>query len=215
MISRRHFSAGALAAPFVLSSAARGQVQADIDLAIVGAGAAGLVAAHRAREKKLTTKIFEAQNRVGGRVYTDETLGAGFEGKRCRLSFVLEGSARLHAGQTAADLRPGQFFFSPDAQQQWTQTDHLEVLELDWEPEALASPMASLPAHGTLGPRARARVKEVALSLSLARGQAPLAFAAQFPEMLEVVASIGASVNRDFRLGEAPQPNEWLFEKVD
>lgn len=170
-------------------------------------------------DRVIVPRVVARRIALSGLRYDDElavkTLGAGFEGKRCRLSFVLEGSARLHAGQTAADLRPGQFFFSPDAQQQWTQTDHLEVLELDWEPEALASPMASLPAHGTLGPSARARVKEVALSLSLARGQAPLAFAAQFPEMLEVVASIGASVNRDFRLGEAPQPNEWLFEKVD
>ncbi len=156
---------------------------------------------------------------LSGMRYDDElavkTLGAGFTGRRCRLSFVLEGSARLHVGQTAADLRPGQFFFSPDAQQQWTQTDHLEVVELDWEPEGLASPMGSLPAHGTLGPSALARLKQVVESLTLTRRQAPLAFAAQFTEVIEVMASIGASVNRDFRLGEAPQPNEWLFEKVD
>jgi len=104
MISRRHFSAGALAAPFVLSSAARGQVQADIDLAIVGAGAAGLVAAHRAREKKLTTKIFEAQNRVGGRVYTDETLGAGFEAGAFYIHFAERNPWREIAGRHKFEL---------------------------------------------------------------------------------------------------------------
>lgn len=79
MISRRHFAAGTLAAPFVLNASARAQVAADLDIAIIGGGAAGIVAAQRAREKKLTARIFEAQGRLGGRVYTDETLGAGYE----------------------------------------------------------------------------------------------------------------------------------------
>jgi monoamine oxidase len=79
MISRRSFAAGSLAAPFLLNAAARAQAVADLDLAIVGAGAAGIVAAQRARAKGLKAKIFEAQGRLGGRVHTDETLGAGFE----------------------------------------------------------------------------------------------------------------------------------------
>ena len=156
---------------------------------------------------------------LSGMRYNDElavkTLGAGFAGLRCRLSFVLEGRARLHFGPTSAELRPGQFFFSPDARQQWTQTDHLEVLELDWEPEGLASTMGDLPAHGTLSAKAQARVREASQSLGLARSQAPHAFAAQFTDLIAVMGSVGACVNRDFRLGEAPQPDQWLFEKVD
>lgn len=65
--------------PAIRRSAAQAQVAADLDVAIIGAGAAGIVAAQRAREKKLIARIFEARDRVGGRVFTDEALGAGFE----------------------------------------------------------------------------------------------------------------------------------------
>lgn len=79
LITRRRFSASLLAAPFVASSVARAQTAADLDVAIIGAGAAGLAAAHAARQKGLTARIFEARNRVGGRVYTNTTLGSSFE----------------------------------------------------------------------------------------------------------------------------------------
>ncbi|OYU50582.1 MAG: amine oxidase [Rhizobiales bacterium PAR1] len=79
MVTRRQFQAGLMAAPALLALRARAEAQTTLDVAIIGAGAAGLVAAHRAREKGLTTRIFEARTRVGGRVYTDETLGPGFE----------------------------------------------------------------------------------------------------------------------------------------
>lgn len=79
MITRRAFNAGLVAAPAVLASRRRAEAQSSVDIAIVGAGAAGLVAAHRAREKGLTARIFEARPRVGGRIHTDESLGAGFD----------------------------------------------------------------------------------------------------------------------------------------
>lgn len=41
------------------------------DLIVVGAGAAGLAAAARARELKLDTLLLEAKDRIGGRCYTD------------------------------------------------------------------------------------------------------------------------------------------------
>lgn len=43
------------------------------DVVIVGAGAAGLSAARRARELGLSFKVLEAKNRIGGRTLTDET----------------------------------------------------------------------------------------------------------------------------------------------
>ncbi|MCZ8377143.1 MAG: FAD-dependent oxidoreductase [Beijerinckiaceae bacterium] len=115
MITRRHFTAGtflaagslaagSLAAPAVLSSPARAQARADLDLAIVGAGAAGLVAAHRAREKKLTAKIFEAQGRIGGRVHTDESLGAGFEAGAFYIHFAERNPWREIAEQQKFEL---------------------------------------------------------------------------------------------------------------
>ncbi|MCA3640937.1 MAG: FAD-dependent oxidoreductase [Methylobacterium sp.] len=79
MISRRNLLAASLASPFVANAAARAQAAAVLDVAIIGAGAAGLHAAHRARSRGLTARIFEASPRVGGRVFTDSSLGSDFE----------------------------------------------------------------------------------------------------------------------------------------
>jgi monoamine oxidase len=45
---------------------------ADVDLVIVGAGAAGLAAAKAAQAKGLTFHLVEASHRIGGRAYTEE-----------------------------------------------------------------------------------------------------------------------------------------------
>ena len=42
----------------------------DIDVAVVGAGAAGLAAAHRLRERGISTLVLEARDRIGGRAHT-------------------------------------------------------------------------------------------------------------------------------------------------
>lgn len=78
-VSRRRVIGGLVAAPVILGSAARAAARADFDVAIVGAGAAGLAAAHALREKGLKARIFEARSRIGGRVFTDESLGVPFE----------------------------------------------------------------------------------------------------------------------------------------
>src|ERR1700742_2517844 len=44
----------------------------DVDLIIIGAGAAGLAAARTARETGLTCHLLEASHRIGGRAYTEE-----------------------------------------------------------------------------------------------------------------------------------------------
>lgn len=79
MITRRTFTAGTIAAPVVLGLNGRAEAQSSIDIAIIGAGAAGLMAGHRAREKGFKARIFEARSRVGGRIFTDDSLGAGYE----------------------------------------------------------------------------------------------------------------------------------------
>ncbi|MBK1669328.1 hypothetical protein CKO28_14920 [Rhodovibrio sodomensis] len=48
----------------------------DVDLAIVGAGVAGLAAAKTARARGLSVALLEAQSRIGGRAFTD-TLDPG------------------------------------------------------------------------------------------------------------------------------------------
>ena len=59
----------------------------DIDLAIIGAGASGITAARMAGALGLTTLVLEASPRVGGRVYTDQTLGLPFDAGAAYIHF--------------------------------------------------------------------------------------------------------------------------------
>lgn len=74
IISRRSFvraSAGAGAGLLLGACAsAGGRVSADGPVVIVGAGIAGLTAGHRLRRAGVPVRIFEAQNRVGGRMWS-------------------------------------------------------------------------------------------------------------------------------------------------
>ena len=45
----------------------------DVDVAVVGAGAAGLAAAHRLGERGISTLVLEARDRLGGRAHTVTT----------------------------------------------------------------------------------------------------------------------------------------------
>jgi monoamine oxidase len=55
-------------------------VSSTFDVAIVGAGAAGLAAAHEARERGLEFVVLEAKNRIGGRAFTESaSFGVPFD----------------------------------------------------------------------------------------------------------------------------------------
>ena len=72
-ISRRSFlsgSAALVAAPAIHADAQ----EADVDLLIVGAGAAGIAAGRRAHAEKARVLLLEASGRLGGRCITDTTL---------------------------------------------------------------------------------------------------------------------------------------------
>ena len=72
-ISRRSFLAGSAA--LVAAPAIRADAQAaDVDLLVVGAGAAGVAAARRAHAEKARVALFEASGRLGGRCVTDSAL---------------------------------------------------------------------------------------------------------------------------------------------
>ena len=74
-ISRRSFLAGAA----TFGIAGRAFAAAEVDVAIVGAGAAGLAAAKELRKAGRSFVVLEARSRIGGRAYTDDTLGVPFD----------------------------------------------------------------------------------------------------------------------------------------
>lgn len=54
-------------------------INSDPDIVVVGAGAGGLSAARTALDLGLSVAVLEAKDRVGGRVYTDFSLGVGWD----------------------------------------------------------------------------------------------------------------------------------------
>lgn len=78
--SRRAFLAGAsaLAAPAIVSPAFA-QTAGDIDVAIIGAGAAGIAAARRVAASGRSHLLLEAAPRAGGRARTNEVFGHLFD----------------------------------------------------------------------------------------------------------------------------------------
>ena len=75
-ISRRAVVAGAasLATPAIVRAQSF-----DTDVVIIGAGAAGLAAARELQKLGKSFALIESRDRVGGRLYTDATLGAPFD----------------------------------------------------------------------------------------------------------------------------------------
>jgi monoamine oxidase len=105
-----------------------------VDVVVVGAGAAGLVAARELKRAGLAVRVVEARHRVGGRAWTDrETFGAPID----------RGCAWLHA----ADQNPWTDYArqhgftvierSPDWQQ-WLGRERVSAglrtrLDADWD----------------------------------------------------------------------------------
>ncbi len=71
--SRRLFLA-ASAAVIAMPALLRAQTAADVDVAIIGAGAAGIAAARRILAANRRLVMLEASNRIGGRCVTDSTI---------------------------------------------------------------------------------------------------------------------------------------------
>jgi len=107
--TRRSFLTTLMSAPFAFAQPPASQT----DVAIVGAGSAGLNAARKLQELGFTTVIVEARNRIGGRAWTEtDTFGFPFD----------RGCAWLHA----ADDNP----YTPLARE-WGYTLHKHDNTLD------------------------------------------------------------------------------------
>ncbi|MBX9759927.1 MAG: FAD-dependent oxidoreductase [Beijerinckiaceae bacterium] len=74
MITRRGATFG-LAAAAAFPNVLRAQTTFDVDVVVVGAGAAGIGAGQELRALGKRAIVLEARGRVGGRVFTDRSLG--------------------------------------------------------------------------------------------------------------------------------------------
>ncbi len=79
MLDRRMMltGTGALAASFAI--AGRAAAAADIDVVVIGAGAAGIAAAQALQSAGKRAVVLEARSRVGGRAFTDSSLGPAYD----------------------------------------------------------------------------------------------------------------------------------------
>lgn len=68
-----------MAGAAALIGTSRSRAAADFDAAIVGAGAAGLAAAKQFARAGRSFVVLEARSRIGGRAFTDGSLGAPFD----------------------------------------------------------------------------------------------------------------------------------------
>lgn len=81
---------------------------ADIDVAIVGAGAAGIAAARYLRAKTLDCRVLEARARPGGRAWTDhDSLGLPFDRGCAWLHDALHNPLRLLARSEGMECASG------------------------------------------------------------------------------------------------------------
>src|SRR5688572_23632486 len=85
--SRREFLGGAAALMASPALAQTGAVSGDVDVAIVGAGAAGIAAARRVAAAGRSYMLLEASNRIGGRIWSGQgTLGIAHDRGAHRVS---------------------------------------------------------------------------------------------------------------------------------
>ncbi len=91
----------------------------DNEVVIVGAGSAGLAAAHYLKKKRIPYRVFEASRRVGGRIYTLETpefkngleLGAGSFDLKHKIIFNLAKEYKLEIDELEPNVPQKKIFY--------------------------------------------------------------------------------------------------------
>lgn len=79
MLDRRTFLTGSTALAAAAAGAPGPALAGDLDVVVIGAGAAGIAAARELKAAGRQVVIIEARNRVGGRAFTDTSLGAAYD----------------------------------------------------------------------------------------------------------------------------------------
>lgn len=79
MLDRRTFLMGSTALAAAAAGAPGPSLAGDLDIVVIGAGAAGIAAARELKTAGRQVVILEARNRVGGRAFTDTSLGAAYD----------------------------------------------------------------------------------------------------------------------------------------
>lgn len=79
MLDRRTFLMGTSALAANLVGERGGALASDLDVVIIGAGAAGISAARELKAAGRKAVILEARKRIGGRAFTDASLGPAFD----------------------------------------------------------------------------------------------------------------------------------------
>mgnify|MGYP000105993719 CR=1 FL=1 len=102
-----------LGAAALAACAARSAPRRRESIAIIGAGAAGLVAAHRLADRA-DCAIYEASNRVGGRMFTQRNFTA--EGQFCELGGELVDSGHKALIDLAGELGVGIQRIAPEGE---------------------------------------------------------------------------------------------------
>jgi monoamine oxidase len=133
-------------------------VSADVDVVIIGGGAAGIAAARRLSRTRLTTLLLEAESRVGGRAYTQSVqghaidLGCGWLHSAERNAWVnvaAEVGAELDTSRAAWGTQFRDLGFAPVEQAE----AHREFGE--WSERLSKDPPVSDRASDALDPRGR------------------------------------------------------------
>lgn len=79
MVDRRAFITGLSAMAATVTGQAAQSATTDIDVVVIGAGAAGIEAALGLKAAGRKAIVLEARNRVGGRAFTDTSLGIPYD----------------------------------------------------------------------------------------------------------------------------------------
>lgn len=118
--TRRQFlqatAATAVAVPLLNACGGEAAASTDARVAIVGGGIAGLHCAYRLKNAGVMATIYDANSRVGGRIFSDRETFKDPDGQHCELGGELIDSSHMTMRDLATELDIALFDFHTDDQ---------------------------------------------------------------------------------------------------